>query len=43
MTQLNEKGMELAMLLSEECGTPAELTAKLKNLFSGAFGKNAGS
>ncbi|MDR1753432.1 MAG: transposase [Eubacterium sp.] len=39
MTQLNEKEMELAMLLSEECGTPAELTAKLKNLFAGALEK----
>jgi len=39
MTQLNEKEMQLATLLSEECATPAELTAKLKNLFAGALEK----
>lgn len=39
MTQLSEKEMQLASLISEECGTPAELTAKLKNLFAGALEK----
>ncbi|CUH97887.1 hypothetical protein P22_4040 [Propionispora sp. 2/2-37] len=39
MTQLNEKEMQLAALLSEECATPAELTTKLKNLFAGALEK----
>ena len=39
MTQLNEKEKELAALLSDECQTPAELTAKLKNLFAGALEK----
>lgn len=31
--------MQLAALISEECATPADLTAKLKNLFSGALEK----
>jgi len=39
MAQLNEKEMQLVALLSEECTTPAELTAKLKNLFAGALEK----
>jgi putative transposase len=39
MAQLNEKEMELAALICEGCTTPAELTAKLKNLFSGALEK----
>ncbi|QDR79502.1 IS256 family transposase [Sporomusa termitida] len=39
MTQLNEKEMQLAALLSEECTSPAELTVKLKNLFAGALEK----
>ncbi|EGO63104.1 hypothetical protein ALO_14752 [Acetonema longum DSM 6540] len=39
MTQLNEKEMQLAALLSEECANPAELTAKLKSLFAGALEK----
>ena len=39
MTQLNEKERELAALLSDECQTSAELTAKLKNLFAGALEK----
>ncbi|WP_425057712.1 IS256 family transposase ISPeth4 [Sporomusa carbonis] len=39
MTQLNEKEIQLVALLSEECTTPAELTAKLKNLFAGALEK----
>ena len=39
MTQLNEKEMQLASLISETCSTPAELTAKLKNLFAGALEK----
>jgi len=37
MTQLNEQEMQLAKMLSSECATPAELTAKLKNLFAGAL------
>lgn len=39
MAQLNEKEMQLAALISEGCNTPAELTAKLKDLFSGALEK----
>lgn len=39
MAQLNEKEMQLASLISEGCSSPAELTAKLKNLFSGALEK----
>jgi len=39
MTQLNEKEMQLAEILSEECNTPADLTLKLKNLFAGALEK----
>ncbi|SDF13915.1 IS256 family transposase [Sporolituus thermophilus] len=39
MTQLNEKEIQLAALICEGCTTPAELTAKLKNLFSGALEK----
>lgn len=39
MTQLNEKEMQLAALISEECATPADLTATLKNLFAGALEK----
>ncbi|MCQ1531832.1 hypothetical protein LJD61_20150 [Lutispora thermophila] len=39
MAQLNEKEMQLAALISEGCTSPAELTAKLKNLFSGALEK----
>jgi len=39
MTQLNEKELQLVALISEQCSTPAELTAKLKNLFAGALEK----
>lgn len=39
MAQLNEKEMQLAALISEGCTNPAELTAKLKGLFSGALEK----
>lgn len=39
MAQLNEKEMQLVALISEGCNTPAELTAKLKDLFSGALEK----
>lgn len=39
MTQLNEKEMQLVALISEECSNTADLTAKLKNLFSGALEK----
>lgn len=39
MAQLNEKEIQLAALISEGCTTPAELTTKLKNLFSGALEK----
>ena len=39
MTRLNEKEMELANLLSEECVTPADVTAKLKSLFAGTLEK----
>lgn len=39
MAQLNENEMKLATLISEGCTTPAELTSKLKSLFSGALEK----
>ena len=39
MAQLNEQEVQLAELISAGCTTPAELTAKLKNLFSGALEK----
>jgi putative transposase len=39
MAQLNEKEIQLAALISEECTTAADLTAKLKNLFAGALEK----
>jgi putative transposase len=39
MAQLSEKEMELAALICKGCTTPVELTAKLKNLFSGALEK----
>jgi len=39
MTQLNEKETELVKMLSAECTNPAELTTKLKTLFSGALEK----
>jgi putative transposase len=39
MTQLNEREKELAEILSGDCVTPAELTAKLKNLFAGTLEK----
>jgi len=37
MTQLSEQERALAALISKECATPADLTAKLKHLFSGAL------
>ncbi len=37
MTQLAQREKELAALISEECDSPSELTAKLKNLFAGAL------
>ena len=37
MTQLSEQERALVALISEECSTPADLTAKLKGLFSGAL------
>ena len=39
MTQLSERGKELAEILSAECKTPAEVTAKLKELFAGILEK----
>lgn len=39
MAQLNESEIQLATLISEGCTSTAELTAKLKNLFSGALEK----
>jgi putative transposase len=39
MIRLNEKEKQLVQLLSEECSTPAEITAKLKNLFAGTIEK----
>ena len=39
MTHLNEQEQTLVDIISEECGSPADLTAKLKELFSGALEK----
>jgi putative transposase len=39
MTQLTETEMQLAELISKECATPADVTAKLKKLFTGALEK----
>jgi len=36
---LNKREKALVELLSEECTTPQEVTAKLKNLFAGALEK----
>ena len=37
MTQLNEKEKQLVTLISEECRTPSDVTAKLKDLFAGTL------
>ncbi len=37
MTQLNEKEKQLVTLISEECKTPSDVTAKLKSLFAGTL------
>ena len=37
MTQLSEEEQALVSIISEECASPADLTAKLKNLFAGAL------
>ena len=39
MTHLNEQEQALANLISEACSSPSDLTAKLKELFSGALEK----
>jgi putative transposase len=39
MTRLNEREMELVAMLCEDCETPADITAKLKNLFAGTLEK----
>ena len=39
MTQLNARELELVALLSEDCATPADVTAKLKSLFAGTLEK----
>jgi putative transposase len=39
MARLSEREMELVRLLSEECENPADVTAKLKNLFAGTLEK----
>lgn len=39
MVKLNEKELELAMMLSRECKNPSELTEKLKKLFAGSLEK----
>jgi len=39
MTQLTEKEMQLVALISEECTTPGDITAKLKTLFAGTLEK----
>jgi putative transposase len=39
MTRLSEREVELVAMLCEECATPADVTAKLKNLFAGTLEK----
>jgi putative transposase len=39
MTRLNEREMELVTLLCEECTTPADVTSKLKSLYTGTLEK----
>ena len=39
MTRLNEREMELAALLAQDCQSPADITAKLKSLFAGTLEK----
>lgn len=39
MRQLSDKEMELVTLISEECTTPGDVTARLKNLFAGVLEK----
>ena len=39
MTRLSEHGKELVEMLCEECTSPADITAKLKDLFAGTLGK----
>ncbi len=39
MPQLDENGMKLVELISEDCKSPADVTAKLKNLFAGTLQK----
>jgi len=39
MTRLSEREMELVSLLCQDCKSPADLTAKLKNLFAGSLEK----
>jgi len=37
MARLNEQGMELVRAISSECGTPADVTKLLKELFAGTL------
>ncbi len=39
MLQLDENEMKLVELISEDCKSPADITAKLKNLFAGTLQK----
>jgi len=39
MTRLDERGKELVEMLCEECTSPADITAKLKDLFAGTLEK----
>ena len=39
MTRMNEKAIALMEILSEECKTPADVTATLKELFAGTLEK----
>jgi broad specificity phosphatase PhoE len=39
MRQLSDKEMELVALISKECTTPGDVTARLKNLFAGVLEK----
>lgn len=39
MRQLSDKEMELVALISDECTSPGDVTARLKNLFAGVLEK----
>jgi hypothetical protein len=43
MRQLSDKEMELVALISNECTTPGDVTARLKRPICWSAGKDAGS